>query len=112
MSVSASYPLPASPSYPWALVPSSLARLACHCFVASISLTMVNWSDPAEVARDGGRSAETLRLASPHSCAAAVFEKLLIVFLGVTIWEIFVTGDFEWSLITGKRRFKWPLVRM
>lgn len=25
-------------------------------------------------------------------------------------WEIFISLDFEWSFIRGKRRFNWPLV--
>ncbi|KAF5369827.1 hypothetical protein D9758_001254 [Tetrapyrgos nigripes] len=53
---------------------------------------MVNWSDPAEIARD-----------------AIAFERLIFVILGVVIWEIVSTWDFEWSLINKRRRFRWPL---
>lgn len=39
-----------------------------------------------------------------------VFEKMIFVFLGINIWEIFSTCSFEWSLLCGRRRFRWPLV--
>lgn len=39
-----------------------------------------------------------------------VFERLIFALLGVVIWEIFSTFDFEWSLISGRRKFRWPLV--
>lgn len=35
---------------------------------------------------------------------------MMFVILGVIVWETARTLDFEWSLITRKRRFKWPLV--
>ncbi|KIK65478.1 hypothetical protein GYMLUDRAFT_158787 [Collybiopsis luxurians FD-317 M1] len=54
---------------------------------------MVNWSDPNEITRD-----------------SQVFERIIFCFLGVTLWELFSTCDFEWSLIRGRRRFRWPLV--
>ncbi|KAL1671466.1 hypothetical protein EV122DRAFT_295479 [Schizophyllum commune] len=54
---------------------------------------MVNWSDPKEIALDND-----------------VFDKLIFTFFGLNLWEIFVTCDFEWSLITRRRKFRWPLV--
>ncbi|EAU84579.2 hypothetical protein CC1G_00098 [Coprinopsis cinerea okayama7 len=54
---------------------------------------MVEWSDSAEIAR-----------------AAEAFEKIIFAFFGLYLWELFMTCDFEWSLITRKRRFHWPLV--
>ncbi|KAF9076421.1 hypothetical protein BDP27DRAFT_1389322 [Rhodocollybia butyracea] len=54
---------------------------------------MVNWSYPGEIALDSD-----------------VFERMIFISLGVTIWEFFTTCDFEWSLIRGRRRFRWPLV--
>ncbi|KDQ29126.1 hypothetical protein PLEOSDRAFT_1038859 [Pleurotus ostreatus PC15] len=54
---------------------------------------MVNWSDPAEIAKD-----------------AAVFQDVIYALFGVCVWELFMTCDFEWSLITGQRKFRWPLV--
>ncbi|CCM02831.1 uncharacterized protein FIBRA_04943 [Fibroporia radiculosa] len=53
---------------------------------------MVDWSSPAEIAYD-----------------STVYTRLMFVLFGVYIWEIVVTFGFEWSLITGKRRFTWPL---
>ncbi|KDQ64813.1 hypothetical protein JAAARDRAFT_116772 [Jaapia argillacea MUCL 33604] len=54
---------------------------------------MPNWSDPAEIQKDGD-----------------VFTKLMFSLFGVYVWELFITSGFEWSLITGKRKFKWPMV--
>ncbi|KAL1744409.1 hypothetical protein HDZ31DRAFT_38747 [Schizophyllum fasciatum] len=54
---------------------------------------MTNWSDPQEIARDND-----------------VFDKLILAFFGLNVWEILVTCDFEWSLITRRRKFRWPLV--
>jgi len=39
-----------------------------------------------------------------------VFSKLVFTLFGVYIWELAMTSDFEWSLIFGRRRFRWPLV--
>lgn len=54
---------------------------------------MVNWSDPQELARD-----------------TDVFDKLIFALFGINVWEIFTTWDFEWSLLTGRRKFRWPLI--
>ena len=39
-----------------------------------------------------------------------VFDKLLFVLFGIYIWELTIQMNFEWSLITGRRSFRWPLV--
>jgi len=54
---------------------------------------MVNWQDPAEIQRD-----------------AEVFAKLIFSFFGLYLWELFMTCDFEWSLITRRRQFRLPLI--
>ncbi|KAF5387597.1 hypothetical protein D9615_000197 [Tricholomella constricta] len=54
---------------------------------------MVNWSDPQEIAKD-----------------SEIFSKLIIALFGVYVWELFMTCDFEWSLLSKKRKFRWPLV--
>ncbi|TDL29316.1 hypothetical protein BD410DRAFT_758075 [Rickenella mellea] len=38
------------------------------------------------------------------------FQKLLYCLFGLYLWELFQTCGFEWSLITRRRRFTWPLV--
>ncbi|KAG5654460.1 hypothetical protein H0H81_001959 [Sphagnurus paluster] len=55
---------------------------------------MVNWSHPKEIVKDSD-----------------IFSKLILALFGVYIWELFTTCDFEWSLMSGRRRFRWPLVR-
>jgi len=53
---------------------------------------MPDWSSPAEIAND-----------------LAVFQKLLIGSLGLYIWETIVTLWFDLEVVTGKRKFKWPM---
>ncbi|OCH94261.1 hypothetical protein OBBRIDRAFT_723213 [Obba rivulosa] len=54
---------------------------------------MVNWSSSSELSRDED-----------------VFEKLMFAVFGVYVWELFQTSTFEWTLLSGKRKFTWPLV--
>ncbi|KAK0468117.1 uncharacterized protein EV420DRAFT_1635375 [Desarmillaria tabescens] len=49
---------------------------------------MVNWSDPAEIAKD-----------------SLVFQRLIFAIFGVCLWELFTTCGFEWSLITRRLFF-------
>ena len=39
-----------------------------------------------------------------------VFERLIFSLFGVYAWELCMTFEFEWSLLTGRRKFRWPLV--
>ncbi|KAI0921523.1 hypothetical protein AcW2_006468 [Taiwanofungus camphoratus] len=55
---------------------------------------MVDWSSPSQLAKDSDS-----------------FSKLVCALFGVYVWEIFQTSSFEWSLLTGRRKFSWPLVR-
>ncbi|RDX45180.1 hypothetical protein OH76DRAFT_1358217 [Lentinus brumalis] len=54
---------------------------------------MPEWNSPAELALDG-----------------AVFLKFMHALAGLYFWEWFTSLDFEWSFITGKRRFHYPAV--
>jgi len=48
-----------------------------------------------------------------QSCMfAEAFLKLVFTLFGVYIWELFMTCNFEWSLMTGRRKFRWPLVSL
>ncbi|KAJ7638628.1 hypothetical protein FB45DRAFT_903396, partial [Roridomyces roridus] len=62
------------------------------CFISSPA-TMVNWSAPAEILKDSD-----------------VFVKIIFSIAGLFCWELVTTWGFEWSLITRRRRFRWPLV--
>ncbi|KAG8880724.1 hypothetical protein FRB98_004765 [Tulasnella sp. 332] len=53
---------------------------------------MTNWMNPAVIMQD-----------------AAIFEKIILVMTGLYIWEIMVTLPYDWSIITGKRKFKYPM---
>ncbi|KAK7441807.1 hypothetical protein VKT23_016469 [Stygiomarasmius scandens] len=54
---------------------------------------MVDWNSPQEIIRD-----------------ALAFEKLIHVLLGLYIWEWANSVDFDLLLLTGKRKFKWPMI--
>ncbi|KAJ7660371.1 hypothetical protein DFH06DRAFT_1269095 [Mycena polygramma] len=53
---------------------------------------MPDWSSPTELALDAG-----------------IFVKLNHALLGVYAWEWFVSLPFDWDVLTGKKRFRWPL---
>ncbi|OSC97780.1 hypothetical protein PYCCODRAFT_1471562 [Trametes coccinea BRFM310] len=54
---------------------------------------MVDWKSPQEIANDG-----------------AAFGKFMHVLLGLYIWEFVTSFPFDWQFISGKKRFKWPLI--
>ncbi|KAF8966627.1 hypothetical protein BDZ97DRAFT_1917437 [Flammula alnicola] len=54
---------------------------------------MPDWKSPAEIQKEAG-----------------VFVKLMHSLLGLYAYEWFLSLDFEWDLITGKKRFRWPLI--
>ncbi|KAI0346491.1 hypothetical protein BDW22DRAFT_764803 [Trametopsis cervina] len=54
---------------------------------------MVNWQSDAELAVD-----------------AAAFAKLMHALAGVYFWEFATSLDFDWSYISGKRKFTWPMI--
>ncbi|KAJ7095180.1 hypothetical protein B0H15DRAFT_95402 [Mycena belliarum] len=54
---------------------------------------MVNWSDAAQLVKDSD-----------------AFVKVIFAFFGIQIWELFTTWGFEWSLLTRRRNFRWPLI--
>ncbi|KAH9833300.1 uncharacterized protein C8Q71DRAFT_713003 [Rhodofomes roseus] len=51
------------------------------------------WSTPEELAVD-----------------EAAFIKLMHCLAGVYFWEFLISLDFDWELITGKKKFQWPLI--
>ncbi|KAG1747393.1 hypothetical protein EDB19DRAFT_1894007 [Suillus lakei] len=54
---------------------------------------MVNW-----------KSEEVIQMDS------MVFLKFMHALLGLYVWEFFVSLDFDWAVLTGKTRFRWPLI--
>ena len=72
---------------------------------------MVDWTDPTEISRDGGRFYQLERLCSSDFLAHIdVFLKLVFTLFGAYLWELFSTCEFEWSLLSRHRKFRWPLV--
>ncbi|KAF8636897.1 hypothetical protein AX17_003149 [Amanita inopinata Kibby_2008] len=41
---------------------------------------------------------------------AVVFTKLMHALLGLYAYEWFLSLDFDWDFITGKKRFRWPMI--
>ncbi|KAA1466162.1 hypothetical protein DENSPDRAFT_876291 [Dentipellis sp. KUC8613] len=54
---------------------------------------MVNWNDPAEQLRE-----------------MQSFTRVILSCFGLYFWELFETCGFEWSIVTGRRRFHWHLI--
>jgi len=54
---------------------------------------MVDWNSTVELEHD-----------------AVAFANFMHVLLGLYIWEFVTTLDFDWSLVTGKRSFRWPMI--
>jgi len=57
------------------------------------SAIMPNWKSPAELQVDAG-----------------VFTKFMHALLGLYAYEWFVSLGFDWDFISGKKRFRWPMV--
>ena len=70
---------------------------------------MVQWAAAAEVAKEAGTSFNRFFEFRPDTLPG-IFTKLIFCLFGIYVWEIFQTSDFEWCLITRKRKFTWPLV--
>lgn len=56
-------------------------------------IAMVNWSSMEEIQKD-----------------AVVFDRFMHALLGVYIWEWFTSLRFDWKYISGKKKFRWPMV--
>ncbi|KAG9014223.1 hypothetical protein FRB94_013533 [Tulasnella sp. JGI-2019a] len=54
---------------------------------------MTNWMDPMTMMAE-----------------AAIFNKIVIAFLGLFAWEIVVTLWFDLEVLLGQRAFKWPMI--
>ncbi|KAJ7138383.1 hypothetical protein C8R44DRAFT_944995 [Mycena epipterygia] len=54
---------------------------------------MPDWSSEAELAIDAG-----------------IFVKFIHALLGVYAWEWFISLPFDWEVLTGRKRFRWPLI--
>ncbi|KAF9528712.1 hypothetical protein CPB83DRAFT_875912 [Crepidotus variabilis] len=54
---------------------------------------MVDWLSPTEIAKD-----------------AKAFDRFMHALLGVYIWEWVVSIDFDWEYISGRRKFRWPMI--
>ncbi|KAL5488128.1 hypothetical protein ACEPAI_6236 [Sanghuangporus weigelae] len=55
---------------------------------------MVDWNSEAEILKD-----------------ERAFESLIYALFGLYVWEMCQTSSVEWSLITRRRKFRWPMVR-
>lgn len=76
---------------------------------------MVEWSTPQEISKDAGKRNQVFKMLHASLIIVVivdVFSKLVFSLFGVYLWELFVTWDFEWCLLTGRRKFRWPLVSL
>ncbi|KAI0278980.1 hypothetical protein BC826DRAFT_1113124 [Russula brevipes] len=75
---------------------------------------MVNFRDPAVVARDFRAWALVTRFWGPGklikpSRPTVSFVKLLHTVAGLYIWEFVTTLDYEWSIFCGRRPYRWTI---
>ncbi|KAI0918715.1 hypothetical protein AcV5_002633 [Taiwanofungus camphoratus] len=54
---------------------------------------MVSWKSPAEIAKDG-----------------VAFDRFMHTLLGLYIWEFFTSLPFDWDFVSGKKKFRWPMI--
>ncbi|KAI0703732.1 hypothetical protein BC835DRAFT_901303 [Cytidiella melzeri] len=54
---------------------------------------MVDWQSAEEIAHDG-----------------EAFSRLMHALLGLYIWEFVTSLDFDWDFISGRKKFKWPMI--
>ncbi|KAJ8596162.1 hypothetical protein M405DRAFT_849382 [Rhizopogon salebrosus TDB-379] len=54
---------------------------------------MVNWESQQEISSD-----------------SSIFMKTMHTLIGLYAWEFIVSLDFDWEVLTGKKRFRWPLI--
>ncbi|KIJ14731.1 hypothetical protein PAXINDRAFT_12560 [Paxillus involutus ATCC 200175] len=54
---------------------------------------MPNWQSNSEVATD-----------------TLIYIKLIHALMGLYAWEFIMSLDFEWAILTGKKKFRWPLI--
>jgi len=54
---------------------------------------MVKWSDAHEIVKE-----------------TRILQAYLLVLVGVVTWEVVVTFPFDWEVITGRRKWRWPMV--
>ncbi|EKM76703.1 hypothetical protein AGABI1DRAFT_115598 [Agaricus bisporus var. burnettii JB137-S8] len=54
---------------------------------------MVNWQSQEEVIKDG-----------------VAFGRFMHALLGLYIWEWFTSLNFDWQFISGKKKFRWPMI--
>jgi len=54
---------------------------------------MPDWKSPAELELEGG-----------------IFAKFMHALLGLYAYEFLLTLDFDWDFLSGKKRFRWPLI--
>lgn len=47
---------------------------------------------------------------TPRFTVIEIFKSISHVAIGAYLWEAFSSVGFEWSLITRKRAFKWPML--
>lgn len=54
---------------------------------------MTRWTDPQVIARE-----------------AVIFSNVIHFCTGVVMWELGVNLPFDWSVISGRKRFRWPMI--
>ncbi|EMD35615.1 hypothetical protein CERSUDRAFT_53885 [Gelatoporia subvermispora B] len=73
---------------------------------------MVEWSSPEAITSAGGPfvncSVDARELIQIH--ATGVYKDFVHALFGLYIWEVLISMKFDLDYLTGKRRFRWPMI--
>lgn len=72
---------------------------------------MPDWTSTAEIVRDSCTSINVVvHVAIRLTASIAIYAKFVLVLAGVAAWDVGSTLMFDLSIITGKRKWRWPMV--
>jgi hypothetical protein len=100
---------------PWVAVRArSRFPLPCPPLLLRRATAMVDWMSPATLAQEDGQSFAVMYIVVMQSCSyillAVIFNNFMHAIIGLYAWKYFTSLGFEWELLTGRKKFQWPLV--
>lgn len=69
-----------------------------------------NWKDPVVVTESSSTYIKSVT-SNVANRSLEVFAAFSLVLTGVAVWDVLSTIWFEWQIITGRRKFRWPMAR-
>ncbi|KAG8885203.1 hypothetical protein FRB98_001931 [Tulasnella sp. 332] len=65
-----------------------------QALIFPLHMAPINWESPAELAK-----------------IAAIYAAFVLVLAGIATWDVLSTLAFDWSIISGKRKWRWPMMQ-